>query len=95
MTSASLKQAARLISAGTQAVEAADEAQTQEDLRRAGNAFAHFMEVLAVTPVEDQRLAMDSRDERGNPPPTLADAFEAYREAGLRVFDRCCLQASA
>lgn len=85
----------RLISAALLAVEVAESAQSTEDLRRAGNAFAHYMEVIAVTSIEDQRLAIDSRDPRGNPPPTLTDAFEAYREAGQRVMDRCCLAASA
>lgn len=86
---------ARLISAAILAVEVAESAQSTEDLRRAGNAFANFMEVIAVTSPEDQRLAMCSRNERGIPPPTLTDAFEAYREAGQRVMDRCCLAASA
>jgi len=87
--------AARLIAAGLQAVEIADEATNLADLRRAGNAFVAFMEVLAVTTVADQQTAMDSRDEQGNPAPTLIDAFIAYREAGARVFERCCYPASA
>jgi hypothetical protein len=76
---------ARLIAAGLQAVEVAEDCHTPEDLPRAGKAFIHYATVLAHTHPEVQQQAMDSRDERGNPPPTLVDAFNAYQAAAQRA----------
>jgi len=84
--------AANLIEATFQAMKSAREVDTVEQLYVAGQKFVAFVELMAVTPIQEQRKASRYVSQDGKAMPMLVDVFKLYHQAAIRAADNHAMQ---